>query len=870
MAQPTDWKSSQFYRPPTVDGMKELNALIDCPQKLTGIAGLDRHWQSALLSLQAHGSHNDGGHLETYDGFHALTDMHYSTGFSKVQKATQDDRLNNWCSRATHTDNILNCIFDLCTVLDRLTGGSTIVLHHPGATSPNADVVPESLKAEVYVNPRVLTEHHELHPVLTQITQIFIANYATPLAHAFAVIRSRKWGNSNTPQTPSKGKGTPSKGKGKNNIIMPLAPSPVFPNSAHFTFHRHPAGSLESILNSSSHILSYAPSYDGHITWDLTQIQIEPARIVRTSGSGSASTYSGSHQEPSRAEHVGTGNTHKDTRESVVHINEPKTSRTEQQSLYSPITIYNSSGSDDDCDSPQKYPPVTPMSTRSVRSQAVSFGLPALLTIPTHSISEPQAQDILMLVPFGKRTEAALEELGYPDTLHSICASIQNQYLAKQWVTKLQELAKVPQEHVKAISIESNANKGTMEKSNVSDLVKEASDYHELTDQQKKQLISEFDKVKKGAQDRPPNITAHTRAAECAHSFQFVREELEALNKRVGAEAFVIMVHGVSDFAMAPKAFFTSSATEQFVHLYLRKDIAKMATDFESTVLANGLVINTAANHRERVAKAKTAIRIGLCTSLCDVTDDPSATVEFTWYNDLVREYHVKLVGWNHPQWANPSDLKMAHIKNGEKLTPELKPPTTCDSLPSQTQATTCDSLPSQTPATTQDSLPSQTLATMQDSLPSQTPAMMQDSLSSQTTRTSLITDDMVDPALRALNNPSTTPVEHLPSQPDSALATVHLPSSQPQAHATTPLPSTNEDALVSRTNSGCKRPVDDTAPSEGQRPKRARKLTEKAQLLGGLGSDSREENKVQRKAKDGWQTKKGEAVIDSNQENDT
>ncbi|KAG1820936.1 uncharacterized protein BJ212DRAFT_1297414 [Suillus subaureus] len=375
-----------------------------------------------------------------------------------------------------------------------------------------------------------------------------------------------------------------------------------------------------------------------------------------------------------------------------------------------------------------------------------------------------------------------------------------------------------------------------MEKLNISDLVKETSDYHKLTDQQKKQLISKFDKVKK----------------ECACSFQFVREEL-SIN--------VSVLRLLSSWFMA---FFTSSAMEQFVHLYLHKDIAKMATDFESTVLANGLVISTAANHHEHVAKAKTAIHIGLCTSLCDVTDDPSATVEFTQYNNL-----------NHPQWANPSDLKggieslkkvasaiaegtckfvsitheeveeqMVHIKNGEKLTPELKP------------LTTSDTLPSQTPAMTHNSLPSQTLATTRNSLPA------------QTTHTSLITDVMVDPTLHVLDNSSTMPVEHLLSQPDSALATVQLPPSQSQVHATTLPPSTNEDALVSRINSSCKQPVDNTAPSKGQHQKHAHKLTEKVQLLGSLGSDSCEKHKVQRKAKDGQQTKRSKAVIDSNQEN--
>lgn len=79
--------------------------------------------------------------------------------------------------------------------------------------------------------------------------------------------------------------------------------------------------------------------------------------------------------------------------------------------------------------------------------------------------------------------------------------------------------------------------------------------------------------------------------------------------------------------------------------------------------------------------------------------------MEFKCYNDLVQRYQVKLVGWNHPYWANPSDLKggieslenvvlaiqantckfvtitpqeakewMRRIKDGETLTPDLEP----------------------------------------------------------------------------------------------------------------------------------------------------------------------------------------------------
>jgi hypothetical protein len=63
----------------------------------------------------------------------------------------------------------------------------------------------------------------------------------------------------------------------------------------------------------------------------------------------------------------------------------------------------------------------TTTSTRSVK-KAVSFVPPPSLI--TYSISEPQTSRISTLVPFETKTEAALEELGYPDVFHSICTSI--------------------------------------------------------------------------------------------------------------------------------------------------------------------------------------------------------------------------------------------------------------------------------------------------------------------------------------------------------------------------------------------------------------------------------------------------------------
>ncbi|KAG2097018.1 uncharacterized protein F5147DRAFT_778156 [Suillus discolor] len=283
-------------------------------------------------------------------------------------------------------------------------------------------------------------------------------------------------------------------------------------------------------------------------------------------------------------------------------------------------------------------------------------------------------------------------------------------------------------------------------------------------------------------------------------------------------------------------------------------------------------LVKTAILHNERheslqrVAKAKTAIHIGLCALLCEVTDDSSATIEFTWYNDLVHDYHIKLVGWNHPQWANPSDLKggieslekvtsaiaegtckfvsitceeveewMNCIKNGEKLTPELEPPMPPDTLPSLSPPTTATpSSPS--PLEDENDSGPPFLENENDSGPS---PFEDDNnpLPIESTRISSVTDDLVDPALRVL-------------------------SSQPQPRATASPPPANEDALVLTMNHNRKHPVDDMTPSEGQCPKCAHKLTEKAQQL---DSDSCETNKVQQwKAKGGQRTKKSKAIIDS------
>ncbi|KAG2159179.1 uncharacterized protein EDB93DRAFT_1245732 [Suillus bovinus] len=387
------------------------------------------------------------------------------------------------------------------------------------------------------------------------------------------------------------------------------------------------------------------------------------------------------------------------------------------------------------------------------------------------------------------------------------------------------------------------------ERSNIVDLVKDKAEYHSLKKAEKETLIKEFNQVKASTSQCPPTITARSRAAECARSFQFVKEELDALKQRVGIEAIVLMVRGVSDFAMAPKAFFSSAAAEQFVCLYLQKDIAQLATEFESTILANGVILS-------------------------ELTGDAKASVEFKHYEvRVVQRYLVKLVGWNHPQWLNPSDLKggldaleKRRIAAGEKLTPELEPLVPLNDIPldnipldnilpsaASSQATQADHDPFDNTSSTEVRLPTEDHTTQQAS-----PTAL--AHTSTSINSSSIPDDRIDPVLRTSDNSSAT-VQPFPtslavsSPPSPTFSPVSTPPSPPSSPVPTPTSSTSppvspprtppihassavasqttaEDSVLMATTNTHK--WVQVQPSEGQsgREKCARKLTERAQAF--------------------------------------
>ncbi|KAG1844615.1 hypothetical protein DFJ58DRAFT_852804 [Suillus subalutaceus] len=138
---------------------------------------------------------------------------------------------------------------------------------------------------------------------------------------------------------------------------------------------------------------------------------------------------------------------------------------------------------------------------------------------------------------------------------------------------------------------------------------------------------------------------------------------------------------------MLPKVHLTSDVVSHFVHhTLLQEDPMKLGIKMESTVLA-GLAPQSvlSMSYTDRKLAAKQGIRSGLNESLVKVTVNVNTTLEFVRYERMVQdsEHLVKLVGWCHNEWGNPSNLKglfeitrqqadehMKRIEAGEILTP--------------------------------------------------------------------------------------------------------------------------------------------------------------------------------------------------------
>ncbi|KAG2737742.1 hypothetical protein P692DRAFT_20688497, partial [Suillus brevipes Sb2] len=205
----------------------------------------------------------------------------------------------------------------------------------------------------------------------------------------------------------------------------------------------------------------------------------------------------------------------------------------------------------------------------------------------------------------------------------------------------------------------SNEDKAVGQQSNIHSLAHDAEEYHKLTSEQCSEMVDKFNKIKNSGQSKPPNVTARTRLVEVNHSFAAMVSEAEALKERVGTETLIVAVQSSTNLNMLPKVHFTSDVVSHFIHTLLHEDPMKLGIKMESTVLAGLPTRNVfSMTYTDRKLAAKSSIRNGLNQSLVEVTEDQNTTLEFVCYEWMVQSHLIKIVGWCHDHWGNPSNLK--------------------------------------------------------------------------------------------------------------------------------------------------------------------------------------------------------------------
>ncbi|KAH0827421.1 hypothetical protein J3R83DRAFT_4096 [Lanmaoa asiatica] len=228
-------------------GHRTLMNSITPPPKLNGDSNHNRRWNAAIIAMAACDAHRDGGFLTSDRGFHPLTVVHYSSGINTMlNKAAQ---IAHSKARKEHLNDIRQLIYDLATTLDRLSGGSTVILHYSGVTPPYADVIPEHLSIDAYLNPRALAEHPKLHQVGASLAQTFVEEWALPIARAFRDHRAQH----NWKQEPAT-----RIHRQMDFTALPLIPCPARPLSCSFVFPGRPPLQLAQML-ASGNAISYIP-----------------------------------------------------------------------------------------------------------------------------------------------------------------------------------------------------------------------------------------------------------------------------------------------------------------------------------------------------------------------------------------------------------------------------------------------------------------------------------------------------------------------------------------------------------------------------------------------------------------------------------
>ncbi|KAJ6527166.1 hypothetical protein B0H19DRAFT_1275471 [Mycena capillaripes] len=179
-------------------------------------------FRAADIAFLAAGASSDGKHIPPTDDFHPDFDEFYA--------ATSGENGN--AMRQAFRSELETLLHDLATVWDRTTGGTTVILHADGTVAPKTKIVPECLRASVYIPPSFIAQHPDSHLAIAHLAQHFIEHFVTRTVSRWTELAQLRW------SLDQPGRGT------RNPPDPPLIPQPKSCRRAKYLFFGRPVGSL--------------------------------------------------------------------------------------------------------------------------------------------------------------------------------------------------------------------------------------------------------------------------------------------------------------------------------------------------------------------------------------------------------------------------------------------------------------------------------------------------------------------------------------------------------------------------------------------------------------------------------------------------
>ncbi|KAG0705574.1 hypothetical protein DFH29DRAFT_799878 [Suillus ampliporus] len=192
-------------------------------------------------------------------------------------------------------------------------------------------------------------------------------------------------------------------------------------------------------------------------------------------------------------------------------------------------------------------------------------------------------------------------------------------------------------------------------------------EYHALSKDEQEDLLKEYAEwtsmkatgMRTSTKSKVNNITQTLKA---------VKNELQSLQCRTGAETILYTTHGSTDLPLRSLTFATEGV-QDFMHSVMGIDNQDLVSKMEGFAVQG--VKGAAKNHQQRVSETRTAICNLINSTLHKsppfyITGDPHANMQWVYYfQNVVQCYQVTIEGW-------PDNVPFANLSQVSSALPEL------------------------------------------------------------------------------------------------------------------------------------------------------------------------------------------------------